>query len=434
MLAVVAAAFAGSGAAVWAVTDGIGEPAVADVSPQRLERPAGDLAVVYDSFEVDQFVIDASDVAARRIGATASLSRSGAVGLQRVVRGATTVHGPPAGYLIPMTYVSFPRGAIAGVFGRDVSQVLDSSSVVLNQMTAELMGAQVGDLIDVRGQHGGTVRLRVAAIQPYERVGGTELIFDDRVADRLGVFTHNRVVVFGITDRGAFDQAMIDVGITGRSRTKINRSWSPPDPDDTISTARTKVALGEPWYRINSDESVSMHPDWIAANLTPGRILLSAAIPVRARCHVRIVDDLRAALDEVAAAGLGWAIEVGNTNTYGGCYNPRYSRTSGYLSRHAYGQALDTNTVSNCQGCQPRLDCRVVRIFRKHNFAWGGNFRIPDGMHFEWVGERRDQIPYDSNYCDNIVEGAGRFAAVPEMGLDALIAGDDAGHVHSHDH
>ena len=36
-----------------------------------------------------------------------------------------------------------------------------------------------------------------------------------------------------------------------------------------------------------------------------------------------------------------------------------------------------------------------MRIFRKHGFAWGGNFLIPDGMHFEWVGERRrqDQLP-----------------------------------------
>ena len=58
--------------------------------------------------------------------------------------------------------------------------------------------------------------------------------------------------------------------------------------------------------------------------------------------------------------------------------------------------ALDTNTVSNCQGCVPQMNCDVVRIFRKHGFAWGGNFLMPDGMHFEWVGERRDQLSYPS--------------------------------------
>ena len=48
------------------------------------------------------------------------------------------------------------------------------------------------------------------------------------------------------------------------------------------------------------------------------------------------------------------------------------------------------------------MDCRVVRIFRKHNFAWGGNFLVPDGMHFEWVGEPRHTINYPSRFCPNV--------------------------------
>jgi len=49
------------------------------------------------------------------------------------------------------------------------------------------------------------------------------------------------------------------------------------------------------------------------------------------------------------------------------------------------------------------MNCDVVRIFRRHNFAWGGNFASRDGMHFEWVGERRDQLTYPSTYCPNLV-------------------------------
>ena len=48
------------------------------------------------------------------------------------------------------------------------------------------------------------------------------------------------------------------------------------------------------------------------------------------------------------------------------------------------------------------MDCRTVRIFRKHGFAWGGNFLVPDGMHFEWVGERRDLLTYPARFCPNI--------------------------------
>ena len=45
-----------------------------------------------------------------------------------------------------------------------------------------------------------------------------------------------------------------------------------------------------------------------------------------------------------------------------------------------------------------------MRIFRKHDFAWGGNFLTPDGMHFEWVGEPRDQLQYPSTYCPNLAD------------------------------
>ena len=78
------------------------------------------------------------------------------------------------------------------------------------------------------------------------------------------------------------------------------------------------------------------------------------------------------------------------------------------------------------------MNCDVVRIFRKHGFAWGGNWRHPDGMHFEWVGEARDGIAYPSRYCANIAGGAPQSngpgpASQSEIGRDVLIAGLDAG-------
>jgi len=61
------------------------------------------------------------------------------------------------------------------------------------------------------------------------------------------------------------------------------------------------------------------------------------------------------------------------------------------------------------------MDCRAVQIFRKHGFAWGGNFLVPDGMHFEWVGERRDSLSYPSRFCRN--------TAPAPLALDAVEAG-----------
>jgi hypothetical protein len=77
------------------------------------------------------------------------------------------------------------------------------------------------------------------------------------------------------------------------------------------------------------------------------------------------------------------------------------------------------------------MNCYVVRIFRKHGFAWGGNWRTPDGMHFEWVGEARDQIAYPSRYCPNNVGGAPQSnssngAVVDQVGRDVLVANVDS--------
>ena len=232
-----------------------------------------------------------------------------------------------------------------------------------------------------------------------------------------------QMVVWNIPSRAAFDAAVQNFGLVGRTNTKINRSWDARDPDDTLSTARAKSMMGEPWYRVVSGDTIAMHPTWMSTYLTNGRVLMNSSIPIRAQCHLGIVNGLQAALSEIAAAGLGGHIDVGNTNTYGGCFNPRYSRNSGFLSRHAYAMAIDMNTTSNCQGCVPQMNCSVVRIFRKHGFAWGGNFRQPDGMHFEWVGEARDQIPYPSRYCPNI--GSPSAQSVDDLPPGALEVGSE---------
>lgn len=427
-----AALLAAGGAAVFAAGTTIDRAAEVETIAARLDPGVGDLAVAYDVGDVDRFVVDASAEAARRAGGYSAARRGGSIGLRRITRDGATVHAPPSGYLIPMVFSASPTDAARGVHGIEVAQVMAAGDVVVNEMTAEQTGARVGDRLDLRSVSGGTVTVRVGMIAEYDVVGGSELVFDTSVADRLGFTADTSTVMWGF-DREQLESALVAVGLEGRRDTEVARSWDLPDPDETISTARTKAALGEPWYRVNSDDTISMHPDWIDRNLTDGRVLLHPVIQVRARCHVAILDDLRAALADVAAAGLAAEIEVANANAYGGCYAPRYSRISGYLSRHTYAMAFDTNTVSNCQGCRPRMDCEVVRIFRRHGFAWGGNFRRPDGMHFEWVGERRDQIPYPSTYCPNVVVPSTQ-RVVPEIGREVLAHGPvPQGHAHAHD-
>lgn len=400
-LAVGVAGLSVAGLAV--AVDTIDAPASVATSADRVDPGLGDVVAIFDVQEVDRAVVEATFRIAEATGSAAAAARTGSSGMVRIARDGGTIHAAPDGYLIPQVFVAMPEAAVDGVLGRDVAALLDAGTVVMNEITATMTGARVGDVIELRAADDSVQAFVIAGIRPHERSGGSDLVMTTDGAARIGAFEDTRTVIWGIESRAAVDAQIAAEGLETRRDTQVSRSWDSRDPDSTLSTPRVKQALGEPWYLPIDDSTIAMHPTWVANNLTPGRELLSTAVPVRARCHVRIMADLRAAFAEVAASGLGGAIDVGNTNTYGGCFNPRYSRISGFLSRHAYGEAIDMNTVTNCQGCVPRMDCRVVQIFRRHGFAWGGNFRRPDGMHFEWVGEPRDRIAYPSTYCPNVI-------------------------------
>jgi hypothetical protein len=411
----------------------------------RVDRGLDDVAVVFDVQEVDPEVVVATFRAAEQVGAAAAPARTASVGMRGLFRGGSLVHAPPDGWLIPFVLMAMPRAALGDVVGRDIPGQLDAGTVMINELTAQATGAQAGDSIVLRAADGSSQTFTIVRVLPYAQIGGSELLMLPEASARLGVVADTQMVVWNIASRSAFEEATRQVGLVSRSNTKVEHSWDPRDPDDSLSTARAKALMGEPWYRVVSDTTIEMHPAWRERYLPSGRVLLSDAIQIWARCHVGINAGLRAALDEVAAAGLGGAIDLANTNTYGGCFNARYSRSSGFLSRHAYAMALDMNTVTNCQGCVPAMNCSVVRIFRKHGFAWGGNWRQPDGMHFEWVGEPRDRLAYPSRYCPNTAATLtqsvgdsvdGSAATVEPIGSEVLTAGFedsmsvDSGFVH----
>jgi hypothetical protein len=183
--------------------------------------------------------------------------------------------------------------------------------------------------------------------------------------------------------------------------------------------------LGEFAYTVSSTDAVSVDDAWRAAYIPPRQPYPTG---INASCNNAIKADLAAALQAVVDAGLAGSIDVANANTFGGCFGPRFSRIIGTqlgtLSRHTWAQALDTNTVANCQGCVPQMDCRVVRIFRAHNFAWGGNFINPDGMHFEWVGEPRNTFLYPSRYCPNVPSGGIESFTVSRDSRGVMFADD----------
>lgn len=138
------------------------------------------------------------------------------------------------------------------------------------------------------------------------------------------------------------------------------------------------AAVGTFSYRWFADGSVRPDPAWVAANIRTESVPLLGTVT----CHRTLFPQLRGALREVVARGLASKIHPGE---FGGCYVPRFiGRDPGNgLSLHSWGIAVDLNVPGNQRGVAGEIDRDVVAIFKKWGFAWGGDWRWTDPMHFE---------------------------------------------------
>jgi len=421
--------------ALWAAVPGsaagpaeaVNEAATGGAPARNLTEP-GDLVSIYNFGPLQPAVTDAAISAAVASGGWGVVTRGFGIGLVQVTRGGVPIHQAPqplGSWYFPTSITAIPLDAIGATLGRGVSSIVSAGQVVMGETSASLSGAQAGDVIDLVAANGSIVQFLIGRVAPDDEVGGTEIVMSTAQADLLGATRGTSVLVYGQFNRDALEAALSARGLTTDPKIRVRRSWDPPDPDSPIGVAKTKKFLGEFAYTVSSTDVVSVDDTWRAAYIPPRQPYPTG---INAACNNAIKADLTAALQAVVDAGLAGAIDVANANTYGGCFGPRFSRIFGTqlgtLSRHTWAQALDANTVANCQGCVPKMDCRVVRIFRAHNFAWGGNFINPDGMHFEWVGEPRNTLQYPSRYCPNVPSGGIESFTVSRDSRGVMFADD----------
>ena len=406
--------------------------------------PATRIASPADVVSISQFgalsatLRSKAEQVAIAVNAPSVPGRGFTIGLYAVRRGDSVIQQstlPNGVWAYPLNVTALPVDAIGRVMSLRIATTVAQGNLVMGQTSADLRGARAGDTVDLIASDGNARSFTLGLVAPDDEVRGTEIVMSLDQANVLGSTITTRVVIYGQFARDALDAAVAAQGLVDGYGVRVSRSWAPASPDGTLGLAQTKAKLGEFALRVNGADSITMDPDWVAANIVRADFQY---IGVHAYCHRLIVDDLQAALKDVFDAGLSYAIDLTNTNTYGGCWNPRYARASadiGSVSRHAWGMAFDTNTSTNPQGGVPRMDCRVVRIFRKHNFAWGGNFVLSDGMHFEWVGEPRNTWAYPSKYCPNVPGGGieSVFRLTPTQGVSMFAPDDGSPVVEPHD-
>ncbi|MEX1262954.1 MAG: M15 family metallopeptidase [Actinomycetota bacterium] len=264
-----------------------------------------------------------------------------------------------------------------------VVHALERGSAVLGTRSAELRGLGVGGTLGF-----GPRSVRVGAVVPEELIGWAELLVSRKVGARLGIVDDRHLWAFPAgaesrRDLAAFERMMrrlvpafelLRVEAPGVSPyMRVANGVNPP--------IVLKQAFGE--FAAARDPSnpafFSLAPAWVEANLVTRKVPLLGTLT----CHREFMQDLMRAMNEVRRRGLGPAI-----HSTAGCFNARTVARSptNPPSFHAYGAAVDINAPENAFGAQPSMDPRVVAIFERLGFNWGGDFLIPDGMHFEYGG------------------------------------------------
>jgi hypothetical protein len=140
----------------------------------------------------------------------------------------------------------------------------------------------------------------------------------------------------------------------------------------------TQRAIGSFRFTANEDGTITQDKTWVANHIVRRRVPILGSVT----CHKVMIPQLEAALKEIQSAGLAGLVKPGQ---YGGCYVPRFVGRDRHraISMHAWGLAVDINVAENPQGQTPKMDRRIVAIFERWGFRWGGRWSNPDGHHFE---------------------------------------------------
>ena len=347
---------------------------------------------------------------AKKAGALAYPGRAVTLGLVKVHRidaathQETVVQSITRGYQVPMSTTVQDIDVVRNLLSLQAADALIASTIVMGRSSAIIRGARIGDIVTLLDIRDKPHEFVIGNIAEDDLVGEADLLLSPQQANTLGATMITRYTLIGFTNAAAVESAIRSAGFIDGNKYHIRKTWDAPNPDATRGLAATKRIVGEFAYKVLKSGSVSLESGWAQKYISPRSAFND--IPIKAACNVNVRAAMQGALSEVMRQGLGKYVDVNNTNAYGGCFYPRYNRLAGklgYLSRHSWGMALDMNTSTNVQGGVPHMDCRIVRIFRHWGFAWGGNFTPSDGMHFEYVGERRDNLPFPSRYCPNIV-------------------------------
>lgn len=325
-------------------------------------------------------------------GFAAAVSHLDSVSAASVVRGdllglvaswdaeGRPIDQPPDDMTVPLDALAIdPQAHAAVVDGGHSAAVrsLEQGDALLGKSSARLRGLGKGAVMELAtGQ-----RVTVAGVVPDDLVAHAELLLP---APAPGVRTQRFVRLLHAGERTEMERAIRGVGreagdveIRGPGEQSILRHGG-----SLWSQVAVKTRFGEFAYRPAGGRSIVQDEAWVEAHIRVARVPILGEVA----CHREMLPALEGAMTALVDAGLASLV---NPADYAGCYAPRLISPEEALSRHAWGIAVDLNATTNAYGEPPMQDHRLVDTMARWGFRWGGTWRVPDGMHFEYLPSDR---------------------------------------------
>ena len=267
-----------------------------------------------------------------------------------------------------------PLAPEASAQARFVWEGLRKSETFIAHEQFQILGGKPLKSLAAKGPNGRKV-IRIAGLAANGVPNLAGAMMSLQQADALGLGNPTLLMV-GLNKDAQYAQVITELGkVLPGIRFEETR---PVENLTFFSGSAAQKAIGSFRYSSNADGSIRQDSTWVARNI------IGKNVPIlgRIRCHKAIFTQLEAALTEIENSGLASSIKPGQ---FGGCYVPRFIERDGSLplSIHAWGLAIDINTLENPKGERPKMDPRIVAIFEKWGFRWGGRWSPPDGHHFE---------------------------------------------------
>jgi hypothetical protein len=294
----------------------------------------------------------------------------------------TVVDQPPAGLAIPLEVAGVNLSGYEPFLApadRAILPSLAAGEAALGTTSAAIRRLGPGGMLQF-----GSTQLSVAGILPDAEIGANEVFVSRATAAKLGVTIERYALIEPApgASRGSLTAALkallpqgTQARIRGPGETPVFRQG-----DAVLPPVEMKEFFGEFAAKPAGRGLLRIDPAWVATHIVQVEVPLLGEV----RCNRALIPQLTGALQDVERAGLGSLI---HPNDYGGCYSPRFISEDPLIgiSHHTWGAAIDINVSQNRFGRTPRQDPRIVKIFEQWGFAWGGDWLIPDGMHFEFV-------------------------------------------------